>query len=169
VEVQRVIVQKLEREGEVPDQHAHRWRDAADRHLDGEGRAGGVHASAHAARPTGDEDRVARIAPHHDHLVAAEKRGHRARLEHLARLEVGDGVERERPRDARHRVEVHRLDVPVPLDQLLDSFGGELTRSAQWHGGRRRVGVRDPGPQGGAPLGIELDGQVLEAHDVLGS
>ena len=116
-----------------------------------------MHAAADAADAAGDEHRVARVAPLQDHLVAAEEAGDGVGLEDLARLEVDDGVERQRPGHAGDRVEIDVLEVPVAPQQVLNPGAIDLPRLVG-------VGVRHAPLEPGAALLIELDGQVLEAH-----
>ena len=153
------IVEELQRQRDVADQYPERRRNAADGHLDGHGRGHGMHPAAHAARAARDEDGVARIASDHDDLVAAEQRRHRPRLEHLAPLEVGHGVEGQRAGDPRDRVEVHALDVAVPRNELLDLVARDLPGFV----GER---VRVLGRQKRLAPGVELDRQVTETHDL---
>ena len=165
VQMQRMVVEEFERQRDVADRDAQLRRSAADRHLDGHRRGHRMHASADAARAAGDEDGVARVATDHDDFVAAEQCRHRAGLEHPSLLEVGDGVKGQGSRHAGDRIEVNGLDVPVPADQLLDSFGGHLDRRPCRHRrARGRVRV-EPVFEERASLFVEFDRQVLEAHE----
>ena len=163
-EVERVVVEELGGQRQVADHHAERWRRDAEGHLDGHRRGHRVDATAHAAGAAGDEDGVARIAPEHDDLVTAKERGHRARLDDLAPLEVGHRVEGQRAGHAGHRVEVHAPDVPVAREQLLDLLARRRARRARLHLAGGPEGVRLARPEVRLAVGIELDGQVLEAH-----
>ena len=125
-----------------------------------------MDATADTAGAAGDEDCVARVPPDHDDFIAAEERGHRARFQNPALFEVGHGVQRQGTGYARHRVEVHSPDVPVSSDQLLDALGRDLGGRAERRLCGRRVWIGDSLLQVWTPLLIELDRQILEAHNV---
>src|SRR5215471_12638619 len=162
-----MIVEELEGERDVADEHTERRRHTAYRHLDRHGRGYGMHAAANAAGPARDEDGVARVAADHDDLVATEQGRHGACLQHLAALEVGDGVEGQCPCHAGDRVEVEVLDVAVALEQLLDPLRRQLSgRSARGSLGGA-IWIGDPSAEKRLALRVELDGKVLKAHGVL--
>lgn len=75
----------------------------------------------------------------------------------LACLEIDDGVERERPGDPRHRVDVQVTDLTVRPEQLLDPGAVDLARLV-------RVRIIDSFPQARPALRVELDREILEAH-----
>ncbi len=81
------------------------------------------------------------------------------RLEHLALLEVDDGVERQRTGHPGDWVEVDVLDVAVAGQELLHLRAVQVT-------GLVGVGVEPLLEPGVAPR-VELDRQVLEAHPLL--
>src|SRR5215207_11584627 len=118
-EVERMVVEVLEREQQVAGDGSHRGRLNPESQLERQGGGGGMDTSAHPAGPAGDEDRVTWVAPFEDHLIAAEQRGHRVGLEHLPALQVDDRVEGEGPGNTGDRIEVDGSDVAVPLQELL--------------------------------------------------
>src|SRR6266542_4025001 len=164
MQMQRVIVEKLQGQRDVADQYAEWGWDAANAHLDSHGRVHGAHAPAHAAGPARDEDGVTRITPDHNDLVAAEQGRHGPRFEHLPALEVGYGVEGERPGHSRDRVEVEILDVAVALEQVLDPLRRQLSRRPSRGCRRRSIRVCHSCTQERLPLSVELYRKILKAH-----
>ena len=164
--MQRMVVKKFQRQREIANKHPERRGLASNRHLDCECRAGGVDAAAHTAGATGDEDRIPRVATDHDDLIAAEKSRDGPRLDHLPVLEISDGMESEGPRDTSDRIEVHRFDVPVSANELLDLFRRQLPRAALGNRGTGAIRVADSFAQERLALRVELNRKVFKAHDV---
>src|SRR5262249_1563750 len=108
-------------------------------------------------------DRIPGVAPPHDHLVAAEERGHRTRLDDLPALEVRDGMEGQRPRHPSNRIEVDVPDVAVTRQELLDLLVTKLPSRAGLDLAACAERVRF-GPKVRLAVRVELDREILEAH-----
>ncbi len=156
--MERMIVVELHREQKISRDHAERWRDEAERHLDRETGRDGMDAAADAAGAAGDENRVPRIASEHDHFVAAEERSHRVAGQDALLFQVGDRVESERARDAGDRIKIDIFDIAVLGQERVNLRFGERLRpgilrraASEAESARRVVAQRHPS------LGIDID------------
>ncbi len=161
-QVQGAVVEHLGHRAQVADLDAERGRAHAERHLGGQRRAGGVHATAHTAGTGGDVDGVAGVTAFEDDLIAPEEHGPGVGVDGPAVLQVQHRVHGE---GAGHPG--HGVDVPVPQAGRGGQLGtGALLAAhiALGLGQGDGVGVGDPVLQLGLTARVELDRQILEAH-----
>src|SRR5262249_53455500 len=77
---------------------------------------------------TGDKNGITRITSHHDHLIAAKKRGHGIGSENLSLLQVGDGVKSQCASHPSNRIKVNVLDVTVLCQESANLFVSQRSR-----------------------------------------